>query len=371
MNYFKLFPNIKIAKGRVNAVLHDIERGKIEFLPLDFTDLLSELDQGKTIHEVKQQYPEQEQSVIDANLDYMVRSEFGIYCSAELFSCFPPMSTEFQVPSEITNAIIELKLSSIYYLADYLSQLEDLGCFDISIVFYEQINEKCFLDIFSQIPQNRIKSIEIISMWHEEINDTFFMRLNPHCPQVCKMVFTSSPFDSVAPWDQTKNILFHRQFVTKEINNFSHCGKIDLKNFGINLPKFTEAVSYNSCLHKKIAIDIHGNIKNCPAMPTNFGHVKTTKLKDAALSQNFRAYWDMNKDKISICRDCEFRYVCTDCRAYTERNSFDKSELDNSKPLKCGYDPYRGVWEDWSTNPLKQNALVYYNLQALNGIIND
>ncbi|MBT2416213.1 hypothetical protein J7I94_37815, partial [Streptomyces sp. ISL-12] len=184
MNYFKLFPNIKIIKGKVNAVLHDIERGKIEFLPLDFSEFLSELDTGKTVAEVKQKYPEDEQSIIDANLDYMINNEFGIYCSAELFSCFPAMSTEFFVPSEITNAIIELKLSSIYYLRDYLSQLEDLGCFDISIVFYEQINEWCFLEIFEHILQNRIKSIDMISKLHEVLNDTFFMRINPDCPQV-------------------------------------------------------------------------------------------------------------------------------------------------------------------------------------------
>jgi hypothetical protein len=37
-----------------------------------------------------------------------------------------------------------------------------------------------------------------------------------------------------------------------------------------------------------------------------------------------------------------------------------------SKPLKCGYNPYTCEWEDWSTNPLKEKAIKYYNLEKQN-----
>ena len=30
----------------------------------------------------------------------------------------------------------------------------------------------------------------------------------------------------------------------------------------------------------------------------------------------------------------------------------------------CIYDPYANVWEDWSTNPLKQQAIAYYGLET-------
>ncbi|MNX99984.1 hypothetical protein D3C86_1324620 [compost metagenome] len=72
----------------------------------------------------------------------------------------------------------------------------------------------------------------------------------------------------------------------------------------------------------------------------------------------FKEHWFTKKDDIAVCRDCEFRYVCTDCRAYVE----DPADA-YAKPLKCGYDPYANVWEDWSTNPLKQQAITYYGLE--------
>ena len=36
-----------------------------------------------------------------------------------------------------------------------------------------------------------------------------------------------------------------------------------------------------------------------------------------------------------------------------------------SKPLKCGYSPYTNQWEEWSTNPLKQQAIEFYGMQEL------
>lgn len=65
-------------------------------------------------------------------------------------------------------------------------------------------------------------------------------------------------------------------------------------------------------------------------------------------------------DQIHICKDCEFRHICTDCRAYIE----DPDDI-YSKPLKCGYNPYTGEWAEWSTNPLKQKAIQYYGMEEL------
>lgn len=92
-------------------------------------------------------------------------------------------------------------------------------------------------------------------------------------------------------------------------------------------------------------------------MKESFGNIKTTTLQEALAIKGFKKHWNTTKDKIKVCRDCEFRYICTDCRAYTEdpKDSY-------SKPLKCGYDPYTGAWEEWSANPLKDAAIQYYGM---------
>ena len=95
-------------------------------------------------------------------------------------------------------------------------------------------------------------------------------------------------------------------------------------------------------------------------MSESFGNIKNTTLEEAVNHPNFKKYWDITKDQIEVCKDCEFRHICTDCRAYVET-----PEDQYSKPLKCGYNPYTNEWEEWSTNPLKQKAIEFYGMQDL------
>ena len=139
------------------------------------------------------------------------------------------------------------------------------------------------------------------------------------------------------------------------------CGVIHDIYFHANIPTFTESQQHNTCLNRKISIDKDGYIKNCPSMLHHFGHISETKLEDVIKNPEFTKYWNIKKDDISKCKDCEFRHICTDCRAYLEN-----PEDLYSAPLKCGYNPYTCQWEDWSTNPLKQKAIERYNLQ-ING----
>ena len=99
-------------------------------------------------------------------------------------------------------------------------------------------------------------------------------------------------------------------------------------------------------------------------MPQSFGNIKDTTLEEALNHPEFKKYWNITKDQIEVCKDCEFRHICTDCRAYTERTHF-QEDIDLSKPLKCGYNPYTNEWAEWSTNPLKQKAIAYYGMQEL------
>lgn len=93
-------------------------------------------------------------------------------------------------------------------------------------------------------------------------------------------------------------------------------------------------------------------------MGDNFGNIHDVKLDQVINSKSFKRYWNVTKEQISVCKDCEFRHICTDCRAFIEN----PKEM-YSKPLKCGYNPYIGTWEDWSKSPLKQTAIEYYALK--------
>ena len=168
------------------------------------------------------------------------------------------------------------------------------------------------------------------------------------------IVYSSSVTEIFKSDVNTSSILI---FTEQNVISEKSCGLISQNNFTVNLTTFTESQKHNSCLNRKISIDKMGNIKNCPSMSQNFGNIKDTPLQKVLANKDFKKYWNITKAQITICKDCEFRYICTDCRAYIE-NPDDMY----SKPLKCGYDPYTNKWEEWSTNPLKQKAVEFYSM---------
>jgi radical SAM protein with 4Fe4S-binding SPASM domain len=74
-------------------------------------------------------------------------------------------------------------------------------------------------------------------------------------------------------------------------------------------------------------------------MSEHFGHINEVSLMEVLIKKDFSVLWGITKDDILICKDCEFRYMCTDCRAHIQ----DKNNV-TSKPINCEYDPYTALW---------------------------
>lgn len=155
------------------------------------------------------------------------------------------------------------------------------------------------------------------------------------------------------------------EFCEQKIKDNSHCGSINQKYFKVNLDVVSESMTSNTCLNKKISVDIKGNIKNCPSMTKSYGNIETNSIISVLDNSEFKNLWNVRKDDIKTCQRCEFRYICTDYRAYVE----DPEDI-LSKPLKCGYTPYTGEWSEWSSNPLKQKAIVFYEMREMVSTIN-
>ena len=46
-------------------------------------------------------------------------------------------------------------------------------------------------------------------------------------------------------------------------------------------------------------------------MTQSYGNIKDTTLEEALAHSDFKQYWNITKDQISVCQDCEFRHICT------------------------------------------------------------
>lgn len=355
MNYFNLFSNILVTKGVKRILISDLQRDKSELFPLELYDIIEEL-RNESIEEVITSYDSEYQYLVNEYVEILIQNEFGFITQDSWDYNFPPLSYEFISPNEITNAY--LQINDLNVLSKLNNSLSNLGTEHIVIHYNHYLKLEDFKFIEEAFHNSTVTSIEIFSLYNNDINENFFEMLDSASKRLYHIVLYACKDLSLRLEDKYK---FKVTFVEENIQ-INSCGKIDLKYFNTNLLKVLEAKNYNSCLHKKISIDVEGNIRNCPSMPQSFGNIKDTTLEDALSHPDFKRYWNITKDSIEVCKDCEFRYICTDCRAYTEMTHKSEKGLDVSRPLKCGYNPYNNEWEEWSKNPLKKKAINYYGL---------
>ena len=358
-NYFKTHTNCMLNRGFSRSLILDIQRQNFTLIPNSLTDIIDRLNKKESLLQIKSDYDYNDAQIIDEYLGFLLSNEFGIYIDYEEFNFFPDMNIKFNIPLQISNAIIEISNLNVFKLKEIIIGLEKLLCRNLQFISYEILGVELLNEILNTTKNCNFISIELILNYSDELMG-FIKEMDKTNFKITNLIV----HDSLNRNRTLKKTTFDIDFVDKKIKNFSHCGIVDKSLFLVNKEKVLESINHNSCLHKKMSIDKEGNIKNCPSMPQSFGNIKDTTLEEALNHPNFKKYWNVNKDMIAVCKDCEFRHICTDCRAYTERTHFD-GEIDLSKPLKCGYNPYTSEWAEWSTNPLKEKAIEYYGMQDL------
>ncbi|MGF7081405.1 grasp-with-spasm system SPASM domain peptide maturase [Mucilaginibacter sp. UYCu711] len=329
MTYFKLYANVVPVKGAKRFIICDLQRQNYHYIPEEMYELLIHYS-DKTIEELKTIYISYEDDIIDEYVKFLIDKEYG-FITAEPEN-FPSIDLKFELPERINNAIVDVNWDSDHDFYDIFNQLDDLDCKNLEIRFYDIVTFDSLAKILKSTTGKRFKNISV------------YLKFYPDIAKGIEQFFFANSFGNIGiifvhSADETKyetvsltDICYSKHI----ISSADCCGIISKKYFNINLPTYLEGLHYNTCLNKKIGIDVHGNIKNCPSMVKSFGDIKSMPLGSVIENEVFKKPWGITKDQIEICKDCQFRYICTDCRAFVSDNY--------QKPYKCSYDPYLDIW---------------------------
>lgn len=345
--YLKIFANCKLIKGHKNYLIYDVQRGDVISLPQDLYEWLIEFD-NKKVNEITD-------PILVEYIDFLRKEDYIFYTNTP--ESFPEISYNFDSPSLISNVVLDINNSKDFDYYNIIKQIDALNCDTMEIRFFSKPEEGFLENLLNYVDKNEmfITNIGIITPFCGSIKYKDLLKLS----RVSYIQIYNSNRNEIVKTSDNKHIIYCKDIILSK----NSCGVVNNNYFTLNKYLYAESLHHNSCLHKKISIDSEGNIRNCPSMPQSFGNIRDTTLEEALNHKDFKKYWNITKDKIEVCKDCEFRYICTDCRAYTEKTHNNEDGLDVSKPLKCGYDPYTGEWEEWSTHPLKQKAIKYYGMQ--------
>lgn len=348
VKYLNLFSNCVIVKGSIYSILCDLQNAAYFHFNNDVAEVI-DLLATKSIKEVIKIYGKDNENTILEYVNLIVVNNLG-FIDDSIIKELTSLDLNWDHYSNITNAIVEIGNFEIENFTKFIRNLTadalEIRCFDIKdlskvYLLMSLLQDSSFISIKLIIPYD----IEFV----ENIGNIIRKNLRVHeififgCPdnmkiesfELCKVHILSS----------------------KEFSN-NNCGVIKQDYFSPNISMFTESHHFNNCLNRKLSIDKDGLICNCPSSPERFGNINDNTVEDILSNISFTNKWKIKKDDIEICKDCEFRYICSDCRVFLE----DPSNI-YSKPLKCGYNPYTGEWGEWSKNPLKQKAIKHYGLQ--------
>jgi SPASM domain peptide maturase of grasp-with-spasm system len=356
-NYFKLFASCIPVKGSVRAGICDLQRETFDAMPVGLFDILDTCKNAQ-YSTILSKYGEENKETINEFFDWLIKKRFGFWCKSEKEAMqFSEMNLEWDNPFEISNIIIDLDPNSTIDYHKIFKEIIVSGIPFIQLRCYSFVNIDFYVSLLNICEGSRIKTIDIVTPYIVGLTDEKLKEICRKYLLINSITFHDAPIDEhINLLDGLTQLIYSKE----RINNHKCCGKISSSHFTINTMLFTESQQNNTCLNRKISIDVNGEIKNCPSMKERFGNIENATFQEILNKKEFKKYWNINKDKIAVCKDCEFRHICTDCRAYIEN-----PEDIYSKPLKCGYNPYTAEWEEWSTNPMKQKAIEYYNLRDL------
>ena len=332
LKVFKLYANCMPVKGARRSIICDLQKQRLRFIPNNLFYILTELA-DYSVADIKQKFEGKTDQTIDEYFALLVKEDYGFWCDEP--EKFPPLDLAWDRPEPVTNSIIDIDSSSSHDYTEIFTQLDQLGCQAVQIRAYDPLSMNQLEEILLACQHRRLRHLDLVIKFQPELTPE---TLADFCLRF-QLISTISVYSSPAKYThEVVPLPVFVRYYTHEVTPTS-CGVVSPGYFSLFQEHFREAQQFNTCLNRKLSIAADGEIRSCPAMPQSFGNIRSTSLKSVAREPALIQIGSITKDQVAVCRDCEFRYVCTDCRAFTC-----DSDDPYSKPAKCSYDPYTATW---------------------------
>lgn len=345
-----LFTDCVPVEGHTASAIYDLTRGRISTFPSEYFPLF-ELFRTHRLGELLDTFSEDDRANLHDFFGFLLSNEYVAF--VDDLAPFPEIPSAWDAPCTIENAVIDVNRQRHDY-RKIVSELDALGCVHLQVRSYSSVfSVSDLVDLARLCRGTSIQTLQAV-IPHDPTNsdDDYVSVVTSNRILVGLAVHSASQdrrirVDYGARGTSANLVAMEIEMTTKKLESDLDCGSITKKQLlRPSTPTFSELHHFNGCLNRKISIDENGQVRNCPAMKRSFGHHQSVTLSDIVAEPSFQSAWRARKDEIKVCQDCQYRYACTDCRAFLE-----DPDSENSKPLKCGYDPYTDSWTDWRGQP--------------------
>ncbi|MFZ7166079.1 MAG: hypothetical protein ACO1G5_00895 [Bacteroidota bacterium] len=343
-----------VTKGYSRSVIIDTQRADYRIVPNSLIGFMDTM-QFKSKREIYGTTSnEDESSTVTEYLDYLEEMEFSFWCPKIIENNFPDVSLEWDSHSVIQNAIISINRTTD--ILTIISQLERFNCFHIQLRLYDYLRVEDLDILLKHFEFSIFTSIELhLGYFNTAINDIAEI-LAKH-PRVHVILFLNSAEEAIYSVNEYQRIVFS----SIDADKSDSVSNISIEQFIANITFYNESLLHNVYFNRKLCLDKDGYIRNSLELPWHYGNISDTQMEDAVKSREaeshffkkyaradidfgkikpaFNSLWDIHKQMIDVCKDCEFRNMCLDARCPLQREN--GTWYHNTE---CNYNPYISKW---------------------------
>lgn len=333
---YRLFECCRLVRGHGRSCIYDLQRDRLLFVPNFITDLVNkrnEIDPSELVA-----YDVRDQKTLRLFINQLIREEILFEVNDLEAKNFPLMDLSWDYFAHISNAIVFLCVKNISVFSTIIQNLIEMNCRNVQFIVSEDCEFDKIKELHNLMNTDNFEYFEFIFPKSIVVDEHDMLTWVENNFSIGIVIVANHNYNKVLnSLNEGRSSII---FTSEKISFTEKCGNVHPHYFCKTIECFTESQRHNTCLNRKVCIDAEGNIKNCPAMVKSYGNIKDTTLEEAINKPGFKDLWYICKDQIDVCKDCEFRYMCTDCRCFIK-------DPDNiySQPAKCPYNPYICLWE--------------------------
>lgn len=316
-----LFKDLHIVDGYNRSIIHDFTRNKYYLIPKEWSRIISVFEKKINLNDLHEYIKSTKKSYLKELLEFLQSNEMIFDVDLNRIDDFPSLNLRYETPSNLDAISIDLSENNI---SNFIKLLSD-NKFDYTRTFR--------IFISNQISLTEIKAVfELLKsrppgMFTIYINEKYKKySLEKHLKNhgICILEYSKNTFNDL-------------------VNHYTTSFPI----YKTKMSQVSEAQNYNSFFNKSIFITKSGEIT--VAFDSKSGIYcledlisERITIKELLKDRNFTILWNVKKDSIEICKDCELRYICIDSRTPQKNNDTWSYET------SCSYNPYISLWDNES-----------------------
>ena len=325
-----IFSNCLFVKGACKGIMFDIQLKKLCSVPNSLCEFAEKFN-NCTLKNIFANFDKTEYQLLNEYIVYITQNLMGAILPQSAIKSFTKLNTLYNSPYHFENATVDICNNPVNEILERLLKLENVGVPHIQLQFLQPLQTE-YIEIFKYIENSSFHSLRILSKYNNISDEEIFKNFK----KIDSIIFYDSPTDNKKT-EQNKLLIWY-----STAKNCNCQGTVKKEYFSLATSHFALSQYFNTCLYKKIYINSEGNIQNCPYSKPfgNIDNLSVTQIRLLSENSTFTKNWNVTKDKISVCKDCEFRHFCTDCRVFIKG----KNDI-YSQPKNCKYNPYIAKWE--------------------------